>query len=67
MNANHVDDLQLLTVEEVAERLRLGRTKVYELMNSGELAYIKIGRACRIPRDSLYAFVARKRKEDHDA
>jgi len=33
----------LLTAEEVAESLGVGRCKVYDLLRSGELASIKIG------------------------
>jgi excisionase family DNA binding protein len=50
----------LLTVEEVARRLSIGRTTVYELMNGGDLRFIKIGRACRIPASEVTALIARK-------
>lgn len=67
MSTTQHDDPQLLTVEKVADRLRLGRTKVYELINSGELPHIKFGRACRIPRDGLSALIARKQQETSHA
>ena len=35
---------QLLTVEEVRLWLRLGRTRLYELLQSGELPSFKVGR-----------------------
>lgn len=47
----------LLTVEQAAEALALGRTKVYELLDSGSLRSVKIGRARRIPVDALAEFV----------
>ena len=31
----------------------LGRAKLYKMMEQGELAYVKIGRARRIPRGAL--------------
>jgi excisionase family DNA binding protein len=43
----------LLTVEEAADALALGRTKVYELLDAGALRSIKIGRARRIPVEAL--------------
>jgi excisionase family DNA binding protein len=43
----------LLTVKDVEEALQLGRTRTYELVRSGELPVIRIGRAVRIPRDAL--------------
>lgn len=45
----------LATVEEAREFLGLSRSKVYSLMDGGELAYVKIGRARRIPRRALTA------------
>nr|WP_223843268.1 helix-turn-helix domain-containing protein [Amycolatopsis methanolica] len=47
----------LLTVEQAAERLALGRTGVYALVKSGELASVTIGRIRRIPADALDDFV----------
>lgn len=39
----------LLTPEEVAEVLRVGRSRVYDLMRSHELVSIKIGGSRRVP------------------
>lgn len=39
---------RLLRVGEVAEMLSLGRSMIYELMNSGRLPSVKIGNARRI-------------------
>ena len=50
------DDL-LLTPEEAARALRVGRNKVYELIASGELPSVKLGRCRRIPVDALRQFV----------
>ena len=38
----------LLTAEEAAESLKVGRCKLYDLIRTGELASIKIGRLRRI-------------------
>ena len=51
----------LLTVEEAADRLRLGRSTVYELIREGRLASISVGRARRIPAEALAEFVQRER------
>jgi excisionase family DNA binding protein len=48
----------LLTVEEAAERLRLGRTFVYRLIMSGELESVKVGRLRRVPAECLPEYVA---------
>jgi excisionase family DNA binding protein len=51
-------DALLLTPEEAAEQLRIGRAKVYVLIRSGELPSIKIGGSRRITRAALEAYVA---------
>ncbi len=50
----------LLTVEEVAEAMGLGRTYVYELVMRREIRRIKLGRKRRIPVTALEEFVARQ-------
>lgn len=47
----------LLTVEEAASRLSLGRSTVYELLAAGRIASIQVGRARRIPVTSLEIFI----------
>jgi len=39
-------------------RLAVGQTKVYELMSSGELRSVKVGRARRVPSNELERFMA---------
>lgn len=58
----------VLTVEEAAERLGVGRTLLYALVRSGDIESIAIGRLRRIPLDALDEFVSRLRAiaRDHD-
>jgi excisionase family DNA binding protein len=49
----------LLTVEEAAERLNIGKTKTYALVKSGELESVLIGRLRRIHVDAINAYAAR--------
>lgn len=58
-----MDGPLLKTPEGAAELLEVGRTKVYELMSSGELESVKIGRARRIPTAALADYVARLREQ----
>jgi excisionase family DNA binding protein len=43
----------LVTVGEAARFLGIGRSKLYSLMDAGELAFVKLGRARRVPRAAL--------------
>ena len=47
----------LLTVEEMAAILRIGRNSAYQLVRQGRIRSIRIGRAIRIPLSSVYAFI----------
>lgn len=38
---------------EAAEALRVSRSKVYELMNRGEIPYVRVGKARRVPVEAL--------------
>ena len=48
----------LLKIPEVMERLAVGRSKVYDLISSGALRSVKVGRSRRVPSDELERFVA---------
>jgi excisionase family DNA binding protein len=48
----------VLTVEEAAQRLRIGRTLMYALVKRGDVESVTIGRLRRIPLDALYRYVA---------
>ena len=52
-----VNDQLLLTVDEAAQRLSLGRTFVYGLVMRGQIASGKLGRTRRIPTVALERFV----------
>ncbi len=48
----------LLTVEEAAARLSIGRTMMYELLSTGAVESVTIGRLRRVRPVDLEAFVA---------
>ncbi|MCF6744974.1 helix-turn-helix domain-containing protein [Blastococcus sp. KM273128] len=52
-------DALLLTPEEAARALRVGRTTIYALMKAGDLRPVHIGRSCRISRAELERYVRR--------
>jgi excisionase family DNA binding protein len=43
----------LLTAEEAAQRLNIGRTHMFALIKSGEIVSVQIGRLRRIPLISI--------------
>ncbi|MFD3512553.1 excisionase family DNA-binding protein [Streptomyces sp. NPDC058657] len=54
--------LVLLTVEEAARRLRIGRTLCYRLIRAGELESVPVGRLRRVPAEAIPEYVARLRQ-----
>jgi excisionase family DNA binding protein len=56
-------DKLLLTPEEAAEVLGIGRTKVYALISDGDLLSVRIGNSRRVPRDAVDEFIARLEDE----
>lgn len=48
----------LLSVEQAADRLSIGRTTVYRLIKTGELQSVRVGRLRRIAADALDDYAA---------
>lgn len=60
-------DRLLLTPEEAADLLRVGRTTVYALMKTGGLGAVHIGRCCRLSRAELERYVRHLESPSPDA
>ena len=58
-----IDDL--LTSEQVAEILKIGKNALYELLASGSLKAYRNGRVWRIPRQAVEEYI-RTQGEGHD-
>ncbi len=56
-------EVELLSPAEAARRLSLGRTRFYELLGSGEIASVRVGKLRRIPTKALRAYVDRLMEE----
>jgi excisionase family DNA binding protein len=52
-------DRMLLTVEEAAEQLGIGRTTAWGLVKSGELESVQIGRLRRVHIDAIRTYAGR--------
>ena len=60
MASKHIsfDDIPLvMTVEDLMHILQVGRNTAYELVRSGEIKSIRVGRQIRITRDALMVFL----------
>jgi excisionase family DNA binding protein len=53
----------LLRPVEAAEAIGIGRSKIYELLASGEIPSIRVGASVRVPVDALRAWIARQLEE----
>lgn len=47
----------MLTVEETARVLRIGRNRAYEAVSQGSIPSIRIGRKIRVPRKALAEWI----------
>jgi excisionase family DNA binding protein len=48
---------ELLRVEEAAERLAIGRTRMFALIREHAVESVKVGRLRRVPADALTAYI----------
>lgn len=53
----------LLKPEAAAQALNIGRSKIYQLIETGEIESVKIGRSRRISVKALEAFTERLTQE----
>lgn len=52
-----------VTVPEVMTALRLSRSKVYDLLRSGEIRSFTVGRSRRIPAEEVTTFMQNRLEE----
>jgi excisionase family DNA binding protein len=64
MAATESDDRLLLRLPEVATRLGLGRSTVYELIQRGDLPVVRGGRAVRVPVGARQRWVERQTEDN---
>jgi excisionase family DNA binding protein len=49
-----------LTGNDIANLLRIGRSKAFAMMAKGELPVVRFGRSVRVPRHALYGWIESK-------
>ena len=47
----------IMSINDLRSALCIGRTKAYELVSSGQIRSIKVGKSIRIPKTSLLDYV----------
>jgi len=60
-------DLVCFKVDEVASRLNLSKSQVYQLIAEGELPSVRIGRSVRIPAEALRRWLEKRSEHTHSA
>ncbi|MBN1817264.1 MAG: helix-turn-helix domain-containing protein [Sedimentisphaerales bacterium] len=55
-----MDRTKWLTIEELAEYLKMGRTKLYRMAQEGEIPASKVGNQWRFDRDRVDAWINEK-------
>ena len=58
-----LNEVQFLTVAEVASVMRVSKMTVYRLVHSGELPAVQFGRSYRVPETAVEAFLGSARLE----
>lgn len=52
-----IDTEELMTVAEVQERFKIGRSKIYEIVARRELPAVRIGRAVRLRKADVEKYL----------
>ncbi len=47
----------VIGVEDIADTLKIGRNKAYELVNQGHIKALKVGRQYRIPKEAFATYI----------
>lgn len=57
------EDIKLLTVDQVAERLGVHRKTILNWIHSGDLVALALGKGYKITEDDLKEFLKRRRTD----
>ena len=50
-------DVHFLTVQEVAELMRVSKMTIYRMVHAGELPAVRFGRSYRVPANAVEIFL----------
>lgn len=57
MHTSYAELPMVMHVEDLATLLDIGRNAAYELVRSGKIASLRIGRTIRIPREAVINYL----------
>lgn len=57
---------EYMKVPEMAEFLQIGRSRAYELVGSGEIPSVRIGRSVRVSRSKLERWLEEQSQEPEE-
>jgi len=49
----------IVTVEQLADMLKIGRNTAYELVRAGLIPSVRVGRSIRIPKQGIIDYIGR--------
>lgn len=52
-----LDEINFLTVAEVARALRVSKVLVYRMVHSGDLSAVRVGRSLRVPVKAVHGYL----------
>ncbi len=55
--------MEFYTAEEISEMLKISLSSAYTLLNSGQIATIRIGRSVRVKKEDLEEYIKKSRQE----
>ena len=55
---------QLFSINDIQDALGIGRNKVYNLLQSGEIAAFKIGREWKVTEEAVEAYISKLRGDN---
>ena len=53
----------VVTVEQLAEMLKIGRNTAYELVRAGIISSVRVGRNIRIPKQTIIEYITNQNKD----
>jgi len=63
VTSNPFTEARLLTVNEVADLLRVSRMTVYRLIKTGEMSAIRVGRNYRLREEDVHSYLMERYTE----